>query len=292
MLSPKLDVIFQILFGEEGSERITKDLLSNIIDEAVEDIDLSQNVILRREFTDDKMGVVDVLAKINNNEYCNIELQMIDKDNIVKRLLYYWARLYTKGIKKSEEYNNLKRTVAILIANFELEGLESTEFHSVWKVIEEDHRKIVLTDELEIHIIELPKIYRLNPTGKDKGLKEWLLFLENPESKEVSSYMKSNENMKEAKEKLNVISKDEKVRRLAELRLKAIMDEKEAKRTGFNRGLREGMEKGMEKGIKEGREEGKREEKVNLARRMKEEQVDIKVIIKITELSKEEIEKL
>ena len=32
LLSPKLDVVFQILFGEVGSENITKDLLNTILD--------------------------------------------------------------------------------------------------------------------------------------------------------------------------------------------------------------------------------------------------------------------
>ena len=31
ILSPKLDVVFQILFGEVGSENITKDFLNSII---------------------------------------------------------------------------------------------------------------------------------------------------------------------------------------------------------------------------------------------------------------------
>ena len=31
ILSPKLDVVFQILFGEVGSEKITKDFLSSIL---------------------------------------------------------------------------------------------------------------------------------------------------------------------------------------------------------------------------------------------------------------------
>ena len=35
ILSPKLDVVFQILFGEVGSEEITKDLLSTILDEEI-----------------------------------------------------------------------------------------------------------------------------------------------------------------------------------------------------------------------------------------------------------------
>ena len=64
ILSPKLDVIFQILFGEIGSEKITQDLLSCIIDEEIYDVNLNQNIVLRRELPEGKMGIVDVLAKL------------------------------------------------------------------------------------------------------------------------------------------------------------------------------------------------------------------------------------
>ena len=64
ILSPKLDIVFQILFGEVGSEEITKDLLSTILDEQINEIDLNQNIVLRRRTLEDKMGVVDVLAKL------------------------------------------------------------------------------------------------------------------------------------------------------------------------------------------------------------------------------------
>ena len=65
ILSPKLDVVFQILFGEVGSEEITKDLLSSILDEQINTVALNQNILLRRRTPNDKMGIVDVLAKIN-----------------------------------------------------------------------------------------------------------------------------------------------------------------------------------------------------------------------------------
>ena len=89
ILSPKLDIVFQNLFGEVGSEEITKDLLSTILDEQINEIDLNQNIVLRRRTLEDKMGVVDVLAKINNNEYCNIEMQIVDHKNSKKRTLCY-----------------------------------------------------------------------------------------------------------------------------------------------------------------------------------------------------------
>ena len=57
-----------------GNERITKEFLEAILERKIEEVDLSGNIVLRRENVEDKMGVLDVLAKINNNEYANIEM--------------------------------------------------------------------------------------------------------------------------------------------------------------------------------------------------------------------------
>ena len=227
ILSPKLDVVFQILFGEVGSEEITKDLLSSILDEQINTVALNQNILLRRRTPNDKMGIVDVLAKINDNEYCNIEMQLSADKDIIKRILYYWSKQYS-------------------------------------------------TDDLELHIIELPKMRNTTSGGKDKKLVEWLHFLENPESKEVTSYMKNNESMKKAKEKLNTMSEDETIRRLAELREKAILDELEVKAYSYKKGKNDGIEQNNKE----------------IAKKMKEENIDLSIILKITGLTKEEIEKL
>ena len=272
ILSPKLDVVFQILFGEVGSEKITKDFLSSMLNEEINEISLDENVILRREIPEDKMGIVDVLAKINNNEYCNIEMQLTNKKNLIKRMLYYWSKQYTKGLKKGEDYNQLKRTIVILIADFEIEEIKNVKYHSKWKIIEENERKYILTEDLEFHIIQLSKEYKLNVEGKEKKLVEWLYFLNNPESKEVHRYMEDNESMKQAKEKLDNMSDDRVVRRLAELREKAILDEREAEYTGYVNGVEDS--------------------KKNIAKKMKEEKMSIEIIANITGLSKEEIEKL
>ena len=287
ILSPMIDVVFQMLFGEVGSEKITQDFLSAILKEKIETISLDQNIVLRRELPKGKMGIVDVLAKINDNEFCNVEMQMADKKNMIKRMLYYWARQYAKEIGKKEEYKELKRTIVVLIANFEFDKLRELGVHSRWKIIEEERRKIVLTEDLEFNIIEVPKMYK-EKQARDEKLIEWLKFLENPESKEVQGYMKKNENIKEAREKLDKMSKDEKVRRMAELRQKALMDEREAEYTGYSNGLEDGIKQGMKQGLEQGIGQGYRE----IAKKMKGKGKDINEIIELTGLSKEEIEKL
>ena len=98
-LSPKLDVVFQALFGEAGSEKFTSKFLEAILKEKINNIDLSKNPILRREYLNDKMGILDIIAKINDLEYCNIEMQVSGQDSIIERILYYWGRVYTKQLE-------------------------------------------------------------------------------------------------------------------------------------------------------------------------------------------------
>ena len=290
-LSPKLDVVFQALFGEVGNESITKGFLETILERKIDSIDLSRNPILRREFKDEKLGVLDIIAKIDENEICNIELQIVDKKNIIERILYYWSRLYSRQIKSGEDYKILQKAIVILITDFKIENLEELDYHSRWKIIEDKQgKKIILTQKLEIDIIELPKII-----GKEKeqdNLLDWLYFLENPKSERVTEKMKENENLKEAVKKLDNLSEDEKMQRIADLRQKAIMDEKAIYEKGLEIGIEKGIQRGMEKGIEKGIMEGSQKEKIEIAKKMLELKIDKKTIAEATGLTEQEIEKI
>ena len=276
---PKMDIIFQAIFGEVGSENITKDFLEKILKRKIEKISLDKNPILRRELKDDKLGVLDIITELDGKEKCNIEMQLIDKNNIIERMLYYWSKMYTRQIKAGDDYNKLEKTIVILIADFNIKGLEEVEYHSTWKIIETNSaKKLILTDKFELDIIELSKI-KGRENEKDQLL-DWLIFLENPESERVIRKMEENENLKEAVEKLDRISKDEKMQRIIELREKAIRDEHAI------------YAKGVDDGIEEGKAKGAREKQIEIAKSMLKENMDIEMIIKITGLTKQEIEKL
>ena len=157
--------------------------------------------------------------------------------------------------------------------------VEEIEYHSTWKIIETNSvKKLILTDKFELDIIELSKI-KGRENEKDQLL-DWLVFLENPESERVTRKMEENENLNEAVEKLDRISEDEKMQRIIELREKAIRDEHAI------------YAKGVDDGIEEGKTKGAREKQIEIAKSMLKENMDIEIIIKITGLTKEEIEKL
>ena len=147
-------------------------------------------------------------------------------------------------------------------------------------------KKLILTDKFELDIIELLKI-KGRENEKDQLL-DWLIFLENPESERVTRKMEENENLKEAVEKLDRISEDEKMQRIIELREKAIRDEHAI----YDKGLDDGIEKGIQKGFEEGKNKGAKEKEIQIAKKMLREKASIEFIIKVTGLTKEEIEKL
>ncbi len=220
ILSPKIDVVFQALFGEVGSEKITKDFLESILDEIIYDVNLEENEVLRREMSDDKKEVADVIALLNGSEYCNIEIHLVDRGEIIKRLLYYWSRLYSVGIEKG---NVPKRTISVLIADFDIKGLEELDILNRWKIIETSQGEKIFTEDFELVIIELTKLKKIDENS-NKELIKWLKFIDNPTSEEVKEYMKTNDRIKEAWDRLEMISENEKMQRLAYLRKKAILE--------------------------------------------------------------------
>ncbi len=155
-----------------------------------------------------------------------------------------------------------------------------------------NYENIVLTDDIEFYIIEIPKFKKYM---NDTALADWVKFIINPKVINME-----NEEVKKAKEVLDELSQNEHERRLAELREKYIMDQKATEAAGYDkgmeRGLEEGLERGMKRGLSEGLERGKeqgaRETKIELAKKLKDRGVDINLINETTGLSIEEINNL
>jgi len=277
LLKPKIDVVFHSLF-RKGNERITKAIISSATKEKIDSIDLDNDRYIIGEYPEEKLGILDLKATLDNGTICNIEIQLADNKDTAERFLYYWSRIYSGQLVKGEEYKNLNKVISIIIIDYNFEKTKEIESLSTkWKIKEvETGKEIELTDMLELIIIELPKARRILEKEPENKLAQWMLFLNNPNELEVSNMVENNEDIKEAMNELEQISEDKKLRRLAELREKAIRDEKN--------GLRHAKEDGIKEGIKEGIEQ--------VAKRMLKEKLDINIISKLTGLTKEEIEKI
>ena len=96
--------------------------------------------------------------------------------------------------------------------------------------------------------------------------------------------MKENKGVEKAKEKLEEISNDEVMQKIADWKESYYREQASIRTTG--------RKEGLEEGLKEGKKEGKKEEKLQIAKNLKKENIDINLISKVTGLSVEEIQKL
>ena len=289
------DYVFKRIFGQKGNEDITRGFLKAVTKVEYNNTDLEDTPILENGLIENKMGILDV--KVVASKENNIEMQVTKSEYIAERILWYWSKLYAGSIEKGEGYNSTKKAICILIADFKLEKLEEIEkYHTKWNIREEEYKNIILTDRLELHIIELEKLERRNNKSKEEEeLLNWCKFIKFPEKVEESIIMK-NEEIKKAKEQLDKISQDENERRLAELREKAVRDEMAIRdsgiKEGYKKGLEDGEKKGEEKGFIEGKKNGALEEKISIAKNMLKANIDKKNISEITGLNIDEIENM
>ena len=255
LLDPKIDAVFQILFSKSNPE-IVQSLLSSILNFPISSIEnntinLDLNKILERTYPSDKIGVLDVRIRVNNEIEIDLEMQMLYKEMLIERLLWYWAKLYSSQLKSGDDYSSLKKTLEILIVNDNLPELKNIlKPCTRWQIREHEIFSEVLTDKFEIIIIELSKVEQAYLKDKDSLLLQWMMFLLNPESMEVSEIMEKNENIKVATKQLEEISEEEINQRIAELREKARRDDVAMRLTGERIG-REKAQKEFEEKLKE-----------------------------------------
>ena len=268
-------------FGREETKSVTKELVGSILEEEITEIDLEQNPILEKNIKDEKIGILDIRAKLNNNTNCNVEIQLVDQKNIEKRALYYWSKMYIESIKAGHDYSELEKGVVILIVDFEIKNLKDVDhWITEWELRGKDYTNKILTPVEKIVILELPKFKKYKNKTQNQELKNWVEFIINPEKKMQGE----SKEIEKARRVLEEMSQDKNERYLAELRQKYIMDQKAIEDAGYD--------KGYDSGYDSGTLEGKKERSIEIAKKMKEENMDISTISKITGLTKEEIEKL
>ena len=240
LLKPKNDFVFQSLFSKEN-EYITKEFVEALLEEKIEEMTINETKELFRENPEDKLGILDLCIEVNGKEKVDIEIQLIRKEDFIERLLFYFSKLYASGIKRGEKYIKGKRTVIIAIIDYELEVTkEIEEMATKWKLRCNEKTEKILTEKLEIDIIEIKKAKREYSKNRENKRAQWIMFLDNPEGEEVKEIMNKNEGVKEAVIKVKEMSEDEKMRKLEELREKAIRDEASCYSTGVHEGEKVG----------------------------------------------------
>ncbi|GGP17025.1 hypothetical protein GCM10011346_51280 [Oceanobacillus neutriphilus] len=182
LMDLKVDYAFKQLFGSEKNKEITVVFLNAILTKSgrspVKQL-FFQNIEIGGEYEEDKKSRLDLLIETENKEIVNIEIQINNEYNMVNRALYYWSRIFSEQLKEGQNYKALYPVISINIMHFNL--LKETDaYHHIFRLYEME-KKYPLTDKIEFHFVEIPKLItawknnQLNPW--EDVLTRWLLLL-------------------------------------------------------------------------------------------------------------------
>jgi len=284
LLKPRNDLVFQKLFGEQKNKEITGHLLSLILGKEVYNVDLDVNkqMIGKREGL--KTCILDIRAKFNDGEECNIELQVSPYKHMPDRMLQYWSMNYINKLERGEDYSKIKPTIAVLITCYKLDEIkEIPRYHTSWSLREDKETDAILTDKFQIHVLEIPKVKDIEIQTDE--LAQWMSFINDPEDGRLEKMMyENNKYFKQARKELEYLSGDKDFQEIVEKRALALMDQEVQTRLAKEEGRRAGKTEGISIGEKK--------KEIEIAKKMKARNIPIEEIMELTELSKEEIENI
>ena len=253
ILDPSLDVVFKLLLTSgPDSHEVLIALLTAVLRPRKPFAKVTvRNPEIARELLDDRGVVLDIFAELEDGTRLDIEMQSERRPSFRRRALYYWARMFGSELERGDDYGQLRPAISVLFLGYR--ELAGARVHSTFRLLEvHDHERF--TDEIELHVIELPKLaLATSEEQRDEAkMLAWAKFFAAKSDEEMTEAAMSDSAVEKAHKVLQRVSSDPAARRLAEQRALALVtlkiDFDEIKREGEAIGRAEGEALGIAKG--------------------------------------------
>jgi len=174
LIDPKIDCVFKALLGAEENRNLLVHFLNAVLDLELKaplaDVEIL-NPYNEREFAHDKLSIVDVKARDSEGQIFQIEIQLVQYAQLVSRILYSWADIYSQQLQSGESYDKLKPTYSIWLLD---DTLIATDQDYVRSYKMRDARGQTLFDHGGIWLFEIKK-FHAQKVGTEE--QRWLRFL-------------------------------------------------------------------------------------------------------------------
>ena len=247
----KNDIVFKAFFSRKP--KYLRSFLSAILGEQIKIKKVVHDLRLEQLTKEMKYGILDLDVELESGELVNVEMQLKDNKNIEERTTFYASKKIVEQLEPNGKYEELKRVIVIAILDYTLTDLPEYITETVRVV--RTHKEFELNNVVKYYYIELEKFRKQNP-NMDKIYNQWLAFIDMERGDLLEMAKKENEEIKDAVDYYEELTGDEKIKRLAEIRLMSELEEQSALATARAKGTEEGLKQGKEEGLKQGKEEG------------------------------------
>lgn len=284
---PKNDVAFRKIFGNEAKKIVLISFLNSVLslkgDRCIIDLEFRNTFQLPR-IAGLKSSIIDVKVKDQSGTTYIVEMQLSEVTGFDKRVQYYVSKEYASQIEKGDNYSKL--TPVVFIGILEFEYFDGENYLTEHLIINTKTQKNELKD-INFNFIELPKF---NKELKDcKNLiDKWIYFIKNAENLEVIPPNVDDEGLKEAYilSDKHGWSKDE--LESYDYFLMREQDERGRVELAVNKAVKKAVKQAEEKA----QEKAEKRKTLEIAKNLKLAGIDKKIIVNVTGLIPEEIEKL
>jgi predicted transposase/invertase (TIGR01784 family) len=237
---PRFDYVFKRIFGEQRNIRVLAAFLMAALDLSGEDFDDLTIVDphLKREFNDDKMGILDVNLRRRDNTSIGIEIQVKITRDLRKRIAFNSAKMLTGQLRRGKGYASIEPAVSIVICGDVLLPDEPEYYNRYGIRNVRSGREFV--DLLQINILEPAKLPE-EPDGKT--LFNWGRFFKATTPEELAMTAERDPAIAEAVGLVMKLNEDEEERLLAEKRWRWQMEQAAREQDSYENGLAEGEKK-------------------------------------------------
>ena len=275
----RYDIAFKEVFMKEENKDILIALIESILNIKIKDITYlnleknNGNIYVRRKHFDFHVKT--------EKENIHIEVNNYLEDYVRPRNMAFICNTYSREVLRGEEYDESTEFIQInLTYKMINEYKEKNKFHDeealiIYKLRDETGKNFVNN----FTIYEFNMDYYLNLWySKDEKLidKYKYLIMLDLNKKDLNELSKKDKVINKYMEEVNKINEDPEFYEY----ISAEEDNRKIENSLRSQYKREGREEGIKEGIKD------------TAKKMKEENIDINIISKVTNLTKEEIEKI
>jgi predicted transposase/invertase (TIGR01784 family) len=188
-IDPKIDPAFKAVLGQ-------KELLLSFLNDLFVHLSMSKVVDLEYENTelegdglDGKVSRLDLLAKVDDGYWVNLEMQVSNYFDMPNRLQFYASKLFARQFRKGTGYGDrqLRSTIVIALLNFHLIGLDKDEMVHRFRFYDDVRQALLPLNKIHIITVELPKLSKLKEQhGTKQGILSWFSFFRSsPEDQQV-----------------------------------------------------------------------------------------------------------
>lgn len=280
-INPFTDWGFKRIFGQE----INKDLLIQFLN----DLLVGERRITDLRFMDkeqlpeakDQRGAIyDIFCETDTKERIIVEMQHRRQPFFMDRSIFYASRAIVGQGKKGKNWNyQLAAVYTICFMNFQSSDLLLGKFRTDVGLMDMQALKPV-SDKFRLIYLALPLFPRDTEAECENDFERWIYVLKNMETLERMPFQAQNALFEKLASITDVSALSEKDQERYEESLRIYRDNYAADEYSFNRGKAEGVAAGQAA------------ERTMIARNLKDNGVDIQLIIRCTGLTKEQIDQL